>query len=53
MAATVVCENCTLKVSYVVCRSCYKQYKIDAEKCPQCGGENLHLCPRCWTTFKL
>lgn len=53
MAASVVCANCTLKVPYVVCRSCYKQYNIDAEQCPQCGEQNLHLCPRCWTTFKL
>ncbi len=53
MAANVVCANCTLRIPYVVCRTCYKQYDIDAEKCPKCGEANLHLCPRCWTSFKI
>lgn len=53
MVATVVCSNCTLKVRYVVCRACYTQYNIDADKCPKCGEPNLRLCPRCWTHFDL
>ena len=53
MVATAVCQNCTLKIRYVVCRACYKQYNIDEEVCPKCGDVNLHLCPRCWTSFKL
>ncbi|AMH94171.1 MAG: hypothetical protein VZQ26_01675 [Methanomethylophilus sp.] len=53
MAATALCENCTLNIHYVVCRTCYKQYDIDAKNCPKCGEPNYQLCPRCWTSFKL
>ena len=53
MAATALCDNCTLNIHYVVCRTCFKQYAIDAEKCPKCGEPNYHQCPRCWTSFKL
>lgn len=53
MTVSTVCSNCTLRITHVICRSCFKSYNIDAERCPKCGEPNLQLCTRCWTHFQL